>query len=62
MRRLLENGANTSFVSQIVDEHISLDELIRSPFETIEQDGIQANSHLPQPENLYGEARKNSRG
>ena len=62
VRRLLENGANTSFVSQIVDEHISLDELIRSPFETIEQDGIQANSHLPQPENLYGEARKNSRG
>lgn len=62
VRRLLENGANTSFVSQIVDEHISLDELIRSPFETIEKDGIQANSHLPQPENLYGEARKNSRG
>ena len=62
VRRLLENGANTSFVSQIVDEHISLDELIRSPFETIEQDGIQTNSHLPQPENLYGAARKNSRG
>ena len=58
VRRLLENGANTSFVSQIVDEHISLDELIRSPFETIEQDGIQANSHLPLPENLYGEAAK----
>ena len=32
VRRLLENGANTSFVNQIVDEHISLDERIRSPF------------------------------
>ena len=62
VRRLLENGANTSFVSQIVDEHINLDELIRSPFETIEQDGIQANSHLPLPANLYGAARQNSRG
>ena len=62
VRRLLENGANTSFVSQIVDENISLESLIRSPFETIEQDGIQTNSHLPLPENLYGEARKNSRG
>ncbi|MGN6893705.1 proline dehydrogenase family protein, partial [Neisseria sp. P0015.S009] len=34
VRRLLENGANSSFVNQIVDENISIDRLIKSPFDT----------------------------
>ena len=62
VRRLLENGANTSFVNQIVDENISIDDLIRSPFDTLAQDGICLNSGVPLPEKLYGDARQNSRG
>jgi RHH-type proline utilization regulon transcriptional repressor/proline dehydrogenase/delta 1-pyrroline-5-carboxylate dehydrogenase len=32
VRRLLENGANTSFVNRIADESIALDELVRDPW------------------------------
>ena len=62
VRRLLENGANSSFVNQIVDEKISIGELIRSPFETIAQQGIRLHSALPLPHKLYGAARLNSLG
>ena len=62
VRRLLENGANTSFVNQIVDENISIDDLIRSPFDTLAADGIHQHSALPLPVNLYGDSRLNSRG
>ena len=62
VRRLLENGANTSFVNQIVDENISIDQLIRSPFDTIEKEGIHLHPALPLPRNLYGSSRQNSRG
>ncbi|MDO4997968.1 MAG: bifunctional proline dehydrogenase/L-glutamate gamma-semialdehyde dehydrogenase PutA [Neisseria sp.] len=62
VRRLLENGANSSFVNQIVDENISIDELIRSPFDTIAQQGIHGHASLPMPADLYGAERKNSQG
>ena len=62
VRRLLENGANTSFVNQIVDENISIDTLIRSPFDTIAEQGIHPNTSLPLPRNLYGGERLNSQG
>ena len=62
VRRLLENGANTSFVNQIVDENISIDTLIRSPFDTIAEQGIHPNTSLPLPRNLYGSERLNSQG
>lgn len=62
VRRLLENGANSSFVNQIVDEKISIDELIRSPFDTIAEQGIHRHAALPMPRNLYGAGRLNSAG
>lgn len=62
VRRLLENGANTSFVNQIVDENISIDALIRSPFDTLTEQGIRPNGNLPLPRKLYGEERLNSQG
>ncbi|WP_225747679.1 bifunctional proline dehydrogenase/L-glutamate gamma-semialdehyde dehydrogenase PutA [Eikenella sp. Marseille-P7795] len=62
VRRLLENGANTSFVNQIVDENISIDTLIRSPFDTLAEQGIHPHSGLPLPRHLYGEERLNSQG
>ena len=62
VRRLLENGANSSFVNQIVDENISIDRLIKSPFDTIAEQGIHLHPALPLPRDLYGKGRLNSQG
>lgn len=63
VRRLLENGANSSFVNQIVDEDVPPEEVARDPFETLERlNGGYANPvAMPAPE-LYGPSRRNSRG
>jgi len=68
VRRLLENGANTSFVNRIADESLSLDELVMDPVLAVQQmaerDGVVGLPHpaIPLPRNLYGAARENSRG
>ena len=56
VRRLLENGANSSFVHQLADESVGLDELLVSPLQLTPQ------PPLPLPPDLYGAARANSRG
>lgn len=58
VRRLLENGANSSFVNQLGDESIGLDELLVSPL------WLDSRAALPLPADLYGPppARRNSRG
>ena len=56
VRRLLENGANSSFVHQLTDEHVRLDELLASPLY------LSAQTGLPLPANLYGKQRRNSAG
>lgn len=63
VRRLLENGANSSFVNRIWDEAVALDELIRDPVleaETIEPLG-SPHPLISLPSDLYPE-RRNSRG
>jgi RHH-type proline utilization regulon transcriptional repressor/proline dehydrogenase/delta 1-pyrroline-5-carboxylate dehydrogenase len=68
VRRLLENGANTSFVNRIADPSISLDVLVEDPVSTVERMGAQEGATgLPHPaialpEALYGTQRANSRG
>ncbi len=68
VRRLLENGANTSFVNRISDATISLDALIQDPVDAVEQmaaqDGVIGLPHpaIALPAALYGASRKNSRG
>jgi RHH-type transcriptional regulator, proline utilization regulon repressor / proline dehydrogenase / delta 1-pyrroline-5-carboxylate dehydrogenase len=62
VRRLLENGANSSFVNRIVDEQVSIDELIRDPLAQVVEEGGQAHPLIPLPPDLYGSERKNSRG
>ncbi len=68
VRRLLENGANTSFVNQIADPTLDLDTLVRDPVDLIEalaaQEGELGLPHpaIPHPRDLYGGARPNSRG
>ena len=61
VRRLLENGANSSFVHQLADESVGMDELLVSPLERSRPDAV-AGAGLPLPPDLYGAARPNSHG
>ena len=40
VRRLLENGANSSFVNRIADEQVSIDDLVRDPVAELEALGV----------------------
>ncbi|MCD2514233.1 trifunctional transcriptional regulator/proline dehydrogenase/L-glutamate gamma-semialdehyde dehydrogenase [Comamonas endophytica] len=68
VRRLLENGANTSFVNRIADPALPLESLVEDPVRTVERmadaDGQLGAPHpaIPLPVALYGTARANSRG
>jgi RHH-type proline utilization regulon transcriptional repressor/proline dehydrogenase/delta 1-pyrroline-5-carboxylate dehydrogenase len=56
VRRLLENGANSSFVHQLADESVGMDTLLLSPLY------VKALPSLPLPVDLLGSSRKNSVG
>jgi RHH-type transcriptional regulator, proline utilization regulon repressor / proline dehydrogenase / delta 1-pyrroline-5-carboxylate dehydrogenase len=62
VRRLLENGANSSFVNQIVDENVSIDTLIADPFETARSLGGEPHAQIALPRDLFGSERPNSAG
>jgi RHH-type proline utilization regulon transcriptional repressor/proline dehydrogenase/delta 1-pyrroline-5-carboxylate dehydrogenase len=53
VRRLLENGANSSFVNRITDESIAIDDLVRDPVETVSAFESIAHPRIPQPVDLY---------
>src|SRR5580692_4834295 len=61
VRRLLENGANTSFVNRFMDEQVPVAEIVRDPISEIERLESYAHARLPIPSALYGD-RRNSRG
>ncbi|WP_149141853.1 bifunctional proline dehydrogenase/L-glutamate gamma-semialdehyde dehydrogenase PutA [Gemmobacter caeruleus] len=60
VRRLLENGANSSFVHQIVDDTIPPEEVARDPFAALAT--ARAPASLVAPADLFGAARRNSAG
>jgi RHH-type proline utilization regulon transcriptional repressor/proline dehydrogenase/delta 1-pyrroline-5-carboxylate dehydrogenase len=62
VRRLLENGANSSFVNRITDEKVAPAELVADPVATVAGFDFKPHPHIPQPVDLYGEERKNSMG
>lgn len=62
VRRLLENGANSSFVHQIVDEEVSEKEIARDPFAIVEAQASASNPAIPMPADIYGDERRNSKG
>ena len=69
VRRLLENGANSSFVNRMADASVSLDELVQDPVQRTGQDAVredrtpgQPHLHIALPAQLYGTARRNSSG
>ena len=63
VRRLLENGANSSFVNQIVDESVTPEEIARDPIAVIEGlGGAVANPRIAAPAGLFLPERRNSKG
>ena len=62
VRRLLENGANSSFVNQIVDTSITPESIASDPISATEELECLSNPHIPLPVDLYGTARRNSMG
>ena len=62
VRRLLENGSNTSFVNQLGDETLSLEELVADPLAQLLAVGCAPHPRIPLPAALYGERRANSAG
>src|SRR5690606_25126973 len=62
VRRLLENGANTSFVNKITDESLSPQALVADPRQIVAGFDSIPHTKIPQPVALYGDGRKNSMG
>ena len=63
VRRLLENGANSSFVNQIVDTSITPEEIAKDPIVSVEEMGDNISSKaIVHPFNLFGDQRRNSKG
>ena len=63
VRRLLENGANVSFINRVADREIPLSELVTDPVDAVEQDnGTARHPRIPVPPDLFRPERQNSRG
>jgi RHH-type transcriptional regulator, proline utilization regulon repressor / proline dehydrogenase / delta 1-pyrroline-5-carboxylate dehydrogenase len=64
VRRLLENGANTSFVNRLADDEAPVAQIIRDPVETAEAERLAASpiKLLPRPRDIFWPVRKNSVG
>ena len=62
VRRLLENGANSSFINRLVDEAQAIDEIIADPVARLARLASKPHPRIPLPRDVYGPARQNSRG
>jgi RHH-type proline utilization regulon transcriptional repressor/proline dehydrogenase/delta 1-pyrroline-5-carboxylate dehydrogenase len=62
VRRLLENGANTSFVNRIIDEKVPVDAIVSDPVAEVEALTVKPHPRIPLPKDIYGAFRVNSRG
>lgn len=62
VRRLLENGANSSFVHQIVDQGVSAEEIAADPLIEALGPANAANPSITPPVDIFGKSRRNARG
>jgi RHH-type proline utilization regulon transcriptional repressor/proline dehydrogenase/delta 1-pyrroline-5-carboxylate dehydrogenase len=62
VRRLLENGANSSFVNQLLNENIEIDEIVRDPIELAKSAHFTANPQIPMPRDLFRGERLSAKG
>ncbi len=61
VRRLLENGANTSFVNRLADDEASVADIIRDPVEAAERERVSGRAELlTRPRDIFMPARKAS--
>jgi len=61
VRRLLENGANTSFVHALLNDAVPLVDVVADPISAIDAHSDR-NTKIPTPDLLYGTARANPLG
>lgn len=61
VRRLLENGANSSFVNRILDEHVPVEEIVTDPVAELAALSPKPHPAIPLPLAMYGD-RSNSLG
>ncbi len=62
VRRLLENGANSSFVHRLADSAVAADALLEDPLAEVERAGGRRHAAIPLPAELYEPERRNSAG
>lgn len=62
VRRLLENGANSSFVNRIVDDKAPISDLVEDPVAKAKTYFNKINKNIPLPEDIFAPKRKNSKG
>ena len=62
VRRLLENGANSSFVNRIADDEVPVDALVRDPVAELGAMTPKRNGAIPLPNAIFGKGRVNSAG
>jgi RHH-type proline utilization regulon transcriptional repressor/proline dehydrogenase/delta 1-pyrroline-5-carboxylate dehydrogenase len=62
VRRLLENGANSSFVNQAYDKKIPPRAIVADPIAAHLEHENARNSKLPLPKEIFGPSRKNAKG
>ncbi|MEO8811634.1 MAG: bifunctional proline dehydrogenase/L-glutamate gamma-semialdehyde dehydrogenase PutA [Caulobacteraceae bacterium] len=62
VRRLLENGANTSFVHQIADRSVRDEDLLADPVDQARRSGFSAHPAIVRPPDLFAPERRNSAG
>jgi RHH-type transcriptional regulator, proline utilization regulon repressor / proline dehydrogenase / delta 1-pyrroline-5-carboxylate dehydrogenase len=62
VRRLLENGANTSFVNRIADTNLPISQIVADPVVNVQALHDKPHPKIPLPLNLFGDVRQNARG
>jgi RHH-type proline utilization regulon transcriptional repressor/proline dehydrogenase/delta 1-pyrroline-5-carboxylate dehydrogenase len=62
VRRLLENGANTSFVNRVIDDRAPIEDVIADPAEKVRALKEKPHPAIPLPRALYGDERQGARG
>ena len=62
VRRLLENGANTSFVNRLGDDEAPVGDIIRDPVEKMARIDVKTHPHIPLPRDIFKPHRANSEG
>ena len=62
VRRLLENGANSSFVNQLIDPDLSIEDVVADPIDEASLLNILPNPAIPAPRDLFSGTRQSAKG